>query len=62
MQKSIDLIPLLPRAGPTGGLGEALPAPTISLTIWSTAPAVRFAMVTSVLRLLLGDRAISYVS
>ena len=27
--------PLLPNAGPTGGEGEAWPAPTISLTIWS---------------------------
>jgi len=27
--------PLLPKAGPTGGLGLAWPAPTISLTIWS---------------------------
>lgn len=37
LQKSIDLTPLLPRAGPTGGLGEAWPAPTMSLTIWSAA-------------------------
>jgi len=35
LQKSIDLTPLLPRAGPTGGLGVACPAPTISFTIWS---------------------------
>lgn len=33
LQKSIDLTPLLPRAGPTGGEGEAWPAPTMSLTI-----------------------------
>lgn len=38
LQKSIDLTPLLPSAGPTGGLGEAFPASTMSLTIWS-APA-----------------------
>ena len=41
LQKSIDLIPLLPRAGPTGGLGLACPAPTMSLTIWSTAAPPR---------------------
>lgn len=35
MQKSMDFTPLLPNAGPTGGDGEAWPAPTISLTIWS---------------------------
>ena len=29
------LTPLLPRAGPTGGEGDACPAPTINLTIWS---------------------------
>jgi hypothetical protein len=33
LQKSIDLTPLLPSAGPTGGLGLAWPAPTISFTI-----------------------------
>jgi hypothetical protein len=33
--------PLLPSAGPTGGDGEACPAPTISLTIWSFAIAFR---------------------
>ena len=33
LQKSIDFTPLLPSAGPTGGLGVACPAPTISLTI-----------------------------
>jgi hypothetical protein len=27
--------PLLPNAGPTGGEGDAWPAPTINLTIWS---------------------------
>lgn len=37
LQKSIDLTPLEPRAGPTGGLGLACPAPTISLTICSLA-------------------------
>lgn len=37
LQKSIDLTPLDPRAGPTGGLGLACPAPTISLTICSLA-------------------------
>lgn len=41
LQKSMDLTPLLPRAGPTGGLGDAWPAPTMSLTIWSTPPAPR---------------------
>lgn len=41
LQKSIDLTPLLPRAGPTGGLGEACPAPTMSLTTWSLAIAFR---------------------
>lgn len=38
LQKSIDLIPLLPNAGPTGGLGLACPAPTMSRTTWSTGP------------------------
>lgn len=33
LQKSIDFTPLLPSAGPTGGLGLAWPAPTISFTI-----------------------------
>jgi len=33
LQKSMLLTPLLPSAGPTGGEGEACPAPTISLTI-----------------------------
>lgn len=37
LQKSMLLTPLLPRAGPTGGLGDAWPAPTISLTNWSLA-------------------------
>lgn len=32
LQKSILLTPLLPSAGPTGGLGLAWPAPTMSLT------------------------------
>lgn len=31
------MTPLDPRAGPTGGLGLACPAPTISLTICSLA-------------------------
>ncbi|KAH3678722.1 hypothetical protein OGATHE_000272 [Ogataea polymorpha] len=31
LQKSIALTPLEPRAGPTGGVGAAWPAPTISL-------------------------------
>ena len=35
LQKSMDFTPLLPSAGPTGGLGLAWPAPTMSLTIWS---------------------------
>jgi hypothetical protein len=41
LQKSIDLTPLLPKAGPTGGPGVAWPAPTMSLTTWSgtAAPA-----------------------
>lgn len=33
LQKSMLLTPLLPRAGPTGGLGLAWPAPTMSFTI-----------------------------
>lgn len=37
LQKSIDLTPLLPSAGPTGGLGLACPAPTMSFTITSEA-------------------------
>lgn len=41
LQKSMLFTPLLPRAGPTGGEGEAWPAPTISLTIWSLARALR---------------------
>lgn len=35
LQKSILLTPLEPSAGPTGGEGDAWPAPTMSLTIWS---------------------------
>ena len=41
LQKSILFTPLLPSAGPTGGLGDALPAPTISLTTWSFCIALR---------------------
>lgn len=41
LQKSMDLTPLLPRAGPTGGEGEACPAPTMSLTICSRAGSLR---------------------
>lgn len=41
LQKSIDFTPLEPRAGPTGGEGEAWPAPTMSLTIWSVWIALR---------------------
>jgi hypothetical protein len=40
LQKSILLTPLLPSAGPTGGDGEAWPAPTISLTITSFCNAL----------------------
>lgn len=39
LQKSIDFTPLEPRAGPTGGEGEACPAPTMSLTMTSLAIA-----------------------
>ena len=48
LQKSIDFTPLEPRAGPTGGEGEAWPAPTMSLTIWSLWIALR-AMVVVVM-------------
>ena len=41
LQKSMLLTPLLPNAGPTGGLGLACPAPTISFTIWSVAMVLR---------------------
>ena len=41
LQKSILLTPLLPRAGPTGGEGDAWPAPTMSLTIWSVVAILR---------------------
>jgi hypothetical protein len=41
LQKSMLFTPLLPSAGPTGGEGDACPAPTISLTIWSFAIAFR---------------------
>ena len=45
--------PLEPRAGPTGGLGEASPAPTISLTIWS--PAATFLAMVVVFDVYLED-------
>jgi hypothetical protein len=48
LQKSMDFTPLEPRAGPTGGEGEACPAPTMSLTIWSVWIALR-AMVVVVM-------------
>lgn len=48
LQKSIDFTPLLPNAGPTGGLGLACPAPTMSFTITSEA-ARAFDMVIEVL-------------
>lgn len=41
LQKSMLLTPLEPSAGPTGGEGDAWPAPTINLTIWSFAIAFR---------------------
>ena len=44
LQKSIDLIPLLPSAGPTGGLGLAWPAPTMILTTWSMPPTAARAL------------------
>lgn len=44
LQKSIDLTPLLPSAGPTGGLGLACPAPTMSLMIWLALPAAPLAL------------------
>lgn len=37
LQKSMLLTPLLPSAGPTGGEGDACPAPTMSLTMTSIA-------------------------
>lgn len=48
LQKSIDLTPLLPSAGPTGGLGLACPAPTMSFTTWSAMVAPRFDMMAVV--------------
>lgn len=45
LQKSIDFTPLLPSAGPTGGEGDAWPAPTISLTMSSLASGFRAMMV-----------------
>jgi hypothetical protein len=47
LQKSIDFTPFEPSAGPTGGEGEACPAPTISFTMTSL-PRLRFAMVGAV--------------
>ena len=47
LQKSMLFTPLEPSAGPTGGDGEAWPAPTMSLTIWSFWIAFR-AMVDDV--------------
>lgn len=44
LQKSMDLTPLEPRAGPTGGEGDAWPAPTMSFTIWSFWMALRAMM------------------
>jgi len=41
LQKSMLFTPLLPNAGPTGGEGDAWPAPTMSLTICSFASAFR---------------------
>lgn len=35
LQKSIDFTPFEPRAGPTGGEGDACPAPTMSFTMTS---------------------------
>ena len=49
LQKSMDLTPLLPNAGPTGGEGEAWPAPTMSLTIWSFAIAFLAIMIVCLL-------------
>jgi hypothetical protein len=46
----MDLTPLLPSAGPTGGLGLACPAPTISFTITSVAAFARDMLVKVVLR------------
>jgi hypothetical protein len=53
LQKSMDLTPLLPNAGPTGGEGEAWPAPTMSLTIWSFAIAF-----LAIMNCLLGVQAV----
>jgi len=48
LQKSMDFTPLDPRAGPTGGEGDACPAPTSSLTIWSRRGAFRAIVVKNV--------------
>jgi hypothetical protein len=55
LQKSIDFTPLEPSAGPTGGDGEAWPAPTMSFTITSL-PRFRFAMARDVSLIVDGDR------
>lgn len=41
LQKSILFTPRDPNAGPTGGDGDAWPAPTISLTIWFVVRVLR---------------------
>ena len=57
LQKSIDLTPLEPSAGPTGGDGLAWPAPTISLTIWFVAMAfLDIAMAGGIWRAVGGER------
>jgi len=48
LQKSIDLTPLEPKAGPTGGEGEACPAPTMSLTTRFVVAAAFLDMITVV--------------
>lgn len=42
--------PLLPSAGPTGGEGEACPAPTMSLTTTSLAIALRAILIDELRR------------
>lgn len=41
LQKSILFTPRDPNAGPTGGDGDAWPAPTINLTIWFEVRVLR---------------------